>query len=91
MSSKPNDPQAEGSSRLERISVSYRKAQMVKNPHNISDPYVAGHPDALATGDENGKGESTGGVGGKTDIKTRESLTIKNIYNSNNEYNAGNA
>jgi len=91
MSGIPEDSSSQGQSRLEKNSVQYRKAQTTKNSYKTGKPYDAGHPDALSTGDEAGKGESIGGIGGKTDIKMRGTMVVKNKYNNNNEYNAGNA
>ena len=78
-------------SKLEDISAPFRKILIAKNDFNQNKPYVAGHPDALSTGDENGKGENNGEVGGATDIKVRKTLLTKNKYNRNKEYNAGTA
>lgn len=74
-------------SRLEDVSLAYRKKLIAKNAFDNNKPYVIGHPDALSTGDENGKGEVNGQVGSATDIKTRETLVAKNKFNRNKEYN----
>ena len=76
-------------SRLEDSSVVFRKNLIAKNEFDNNDQYTVGHPDALSTGDENGKGENNGDVGGATDIKMRKTLITKNRYNYNREYNAG--
>jgi hypothetical protein len=78
-------------SRLEDVSLPFRKSNVARNDYDNNDQYSAGHPDALSTGDENGKGEQNGQVGGTTDIKMRETLATKNKYNRNREYNAGTA
>jgi hypothetical protein len=78
-------------SRLEDISVPFRKIEIARNDYDNNDQYNAGHPDALSTGDEQGKGEVNGEVGGATDIKTRKVLMTKNKFNRNREYNAGTA
>lgn len=78
-------------SRLEDVNVPFRKANLARNDYNNNELYNAGHADALSTGDEKGKGEVNGQVGGATDIKTREKLMAKNKYNRNKEYNAGTA
>jgi len=78
-------------SRLEDVSLPFRKESIARNDYGSNDPYVAGHPDALSTGDEDGKGEVNGQVGGTTDIKTRECSIAKNKFNKNREYNAGTA
>ena len=76
-------------SRLEKTSAQYRDPLMAKNEFNLNDEYNVGHPDALSTGDEEGKGDVNGSVGGLTDIKTREKLVAKNKYGKNKEYNSG--
>jgi hypothetical protein len=78
-------------SRLEEVSVPYRKNLVAKNDYDNNRPYDAGNPDALSTGDEQGKGEMNGEVGGATDIKSRKALVAKNKFNRNREYNAGTA
>ena len=78
-------------SRLEDISLQFRTCTIAKNDYDNNDPYVAGNPDALSTGDEQGKGEFNGSVGSATDIKMRETLITKNKFGKNNEYNAGTA
>lgn len=78
-------------SRLEDISLPFRKREIARNDYDQNDFYNAGHPDALSTGDEDGKGEVNGQVGGATDIKKRGTLLTKNKYTKNREYNAGTA
>jgi len=78
-------------SRLEDISLPFRKDAIAKNDYDLNDPYNQGHADALSTGDEDGKGELNGEVGGATDIKTRKNLIAKNKFNQNREYNLGTA
>jgi hypothetical protein len=74
-------------SKLEEISVGYRKCEIAKNSYNNNDQYNAGNANALSTGDELGKGLQNGQIGGATDIKMRECLTAKNEFNKNKEYN----
>ena len=76
-------------SKLERISVEFREKNIARNDYDKNDKYELGHPDALADGDELGKGEFNGQVGGATDIKKRETLLTKNKYNPNRPYDAG--
>lgn len=78
-------------SRLIENSGEYREKNIVRNSYNNNDKYSVGHPNALSDGDELGKGELNGSVGSATDIKMRKSAKAKNMYNSNNEYNAGTA
>jgi hypothetical protein len=78
-------------SRLEDVSLQYRTCSVARNDYDNDDQYVAGHPDALSTGDALGKGESNGAVGSATDIKVRNTLMTKNKYNRDREYNSGSA
>jgi len=78
-------------SKLEDYSVGFRKTNIARNSYNINVEYTAGHPDALSTGDEQGKGEVSGQIGGATDIKERKKEIVKNKYNKDKEYYAGTA
>jgi hypothetical protein len=78
-------------SRLEIISKPFRDSAVVKNDYDKNDEYVQSHQDALSTGDELGKGENNGDVGGITDIKTRKSLMVKNKYKCGYVYDASTA
>ena len=73
-------------SRLQDISIQYRKREVARNDYDKNDEFGSGHENALSDGDEKGKGE-TDTIGGKTDIKQREIAATKNKYNLNNEYN----
>ena len=79
------------SSRLLENSPQYRDRHIARNTYEVNDTYNVSHPNALSDGDEWGKGLLNGQVGGATDIKSRQTAKAKNKYNSNNEYNAGNA
>jgi hypothetical protein len=74
-------------SRLEDVSLPFRKINIARNDYDNNDQYNVGHADALSTGDENGKGEVNGQVGSVTDIKQKEKLVAKNKFNRNREYN----
>lgn len=74
-------------SRLEEISVQFRKAQLNRNPYDKNNEFGASHPNALSDGDDKGKGENNGSVGSKTDISQRKLSEAKNKYNKNKEYN----
>ena len=76
-------------SNLEDTSKVFRDNSVVKNTYKTEDQYVAGHKNALSDGDEKGKGEKNSSVGSATDIKTRNTLSTKNTYNKNKEYDAG--
>jgi len=78
-------------SRLEGVSLPYRNCSIAKNDFDNDDQYSTGHPDALSTGDEDGKGELNGSIGGKTDIKVRNCEIAKNQYQQDRQYNAGTA
>jgi len=69
-------------------SQQYRERIVTKNTYKQDDQYVTGHKNALSDGDEWGKGEKNGNIGGATDIITRKSDLTKNKYNSNNQYDA---
>ncbi len=73
-------------SRLEDISEQYRKREIVRNSYDKEDVYAGTHENALSDGDEKGKGEKNGSVGGATDIKMREIAAAKNKYNTNRPY-----
>jgi hypothetical protein len=74
-------------SKLEGVSLPFRTCSVVRNDYNYNDEYNVGHPDALSTGDENGKGVVNEQAGGTTDIKVRECSIARNKYNNNNQYN----
>lgn len=79
-------------SRLEDLSVPFRNENVARNDYGNNNKYEAGHPDALSTGDEAGKGEVNGQVGGATDIKARSAAIAKNKFQKGGkEYNAGTA
>ena len=78
-------------SRLLDNSVEYREKLLAKNKYTKNDEYRASHADALSDGDEQGKGEKNGSIGGLTDIKQREALMAKNKYSFNDPYNDSNA
>lgn len=76
-------------SNLEKTSVEFRKKEVARNSYDNNDPYESGHANALSDGDELGKGEKNGQVGGATDIKARETAAAKNKYNIDRQYDAG--
>ena len=78
-------------SRLSQVNLQYRTCSIAKNDYDNNNAYSVTHSDALSNGDELGKGELNGIIGGATDIKTRETLIPKNKYNKNREYNASTA
>lgn len=78
-------------SRIEKRSKSTREALLAKNIFNTGSEYNVSHVNALSDGDEHGKGEKSGSIGGITDIKMRKTLLARNMYNSGSEYNASNA
>lgn len=74
-------------SKLEEVSLPFRNKLIASNDYDNNDQYVVSHADALSTGDEEGKGELNGKIGGLTDIKSRDAAIVKNKYNKNKEYN----
>jgi len=78
-------------SRLEDMSVAFRKREMTRNSYNSNDEYNISNPNALSDGDEKGKGELNDSVGGLTDIKTRQKSMVKNKYNANDQYDSSKA
>jgi hypothetical protein len=78
-------------SRLEDVSLQYRNCSIAKNEFADGDQYSTGHPDALSTGDEEGKGELNGSIGGKTDIAMRKCEISKNKFQQGKQYDASTA
>lgn len=52
---------AQAQSCLEIISIQERHDEIIRNDYNREEQYNAQHPDALATGDTQGKGTGAGG------------------------------
>ena len=78
-------------SRLEELNSEFRNQLIPKNTYNNNDTYTVSHPNALSDGDEFGKGEYNGSIGGKTDIDKRYTLLTKNIYSNENPYDSSKA
>ena len=78
-------------SRLLENSPQYRDTHIARNIFDKNDNYNVAHPNALSDGDEWGKGLLNGQVGGLTDIKSKERMLVKNMYNQNNPYDIENA
>ena len=74
-------------SRLLDNSDQFRDPLLAKNVHTNSDEYSVGHSRALSDGDEHGKG-ATDTIGNVTDIAKRQELEAKNMYTSNDPYDA---
>lgn len=76
-------------SKLEDMGNTFRPEQLVKSIYNSNNEYNAGNKNALSDGDEKGKNDNgSGEAGSATDIKTRETLLVKNKFNKNREYNS---
>ncbi len=90
---------------LTKLSEQYRNQNLVKNVYPVSDSdgYSANHPNALANGDDKGRGNSIyldvfgNDIGTRTDIhgngeaNTGRVNNLKtNTYSRDNEYSAGN-
>ena len=76
-------------SRLDEISKQYRDCTIVKNNFKCGSEYVIGHPNTMSDGDEWGKEENDGQVGGATDIKVRSCSIVRNPFNNDKQYCAG--
>ena len=74
-------------SKLEDISVSFRKREITRNTYDQNNEFNGSHPNALSDGDEKGKGDKGGSVGSATDIKMRKDAEARNKFNKNREYN----
>jgi hypothetical protein len=75
-------------SRLEDISLPFRKIEIARNEFDYNDEYTTGNPDELSP---IGKDTNNGETGSAVDIATRKNLVTKNKFNYNNEYNQGTA
>jgi len=81
-------------SRLLKNSGEFRDREFARNSSTLftpNDEYNVGHEHAKSDGDEKGKGENDGSIGGATDITKREQSAAKNIYNQNKPYDASRA
>jgi len=77
---------------LDKHSPELRRTNMSRNSYNDNDEYQIGHSRAISDGDEWGKDEFNGSVGGLTDIKTRERLVAKTQpFNMNRPYDSSTA
>lgn len=68
------------------FSNDFRNTNYARNTYFPASAYNVIHPNALATGDEKGKGEMNGMIGGKTDIITRNTNQARNFYNKDKIY-----
>lgn len=90
---------------LTSMSDKFRKQNLVKNVYPVSDSdgYSSNHPNALADGDDNGRGSAIyldvygKDIGTRTDImgngevNTGRINNLKtNLYGKDNEYSSGN-
>lgn len=78
-------------SRLLENSENFRIQNITRNIYDKEDTYNIGNSRALSDGDEFGKGLTAQGVGSATDIRKREELAAKSLYNKENPYNINNA
>jgi len=86
--------EAQQMNQLGKVGVTQRGALFPTNDYKPVDPYSATHPDALATGDAQGKGTGNDGLlnaydftaGNNTDVKERASEIAINFYKSQNPY-----
>jgi hypothetical protein len=75
-------------SRLEDISLPFRKCEVARNDFDYNDEYTTGNPEELSP---LGKDTNNGETGSTCDIKKRKELIAKNKFNPNREYYAGTA
>jgi hypothetical protein len=75
------------SDQLRTVAVDEREGKLfpINEYKPTSSEYGAGHPNALSTGDEKGKGENQT-IGGKTDISTRNALKGVNQFTESKPY-----
>jgi hypothetical protein len=81
-------------SRLLENGKAFRDKEIARNSSTLftsNDPYNVAHENALSDGDEKGKGENNGSIGGLTDITKRGQSEAKNMYNQNRPYDASRA
>jgi hypothetical protein len=71
---------------LEILAQKYRNEVLGPNIYKEDKNYSSRHKNALSDGDEKGKGENNGSVGGKTDINKRTESITKNKYNESKKY-----
>ena len=67
-------------SKLEGVSLPFETCSIAKNKYDDGNQYNTGNPDALSTGDVQGKGELNGVIGSCDDIKDRNCAITKNRY-----------
>jgi len=75
---------------LELIANKLRPEHLARNEYDPNDLYSSGHKNALSSGDEPGKGENEGKIGGLTDINTRKDNMGRNAYTDLNGYGVTN-
>lgn len=71
---------------LADFSVQFRTEEIARNKYSNNNQYTETSKDALSDGDELGKGELNGSIGGRTDIAERSKELAKNIFTVNNQY-----
>tara|TARA_R100001509_G_scaffold74965_1_gene41894 strand:+ start:449 stop:805 length:357 start_codon:yes stop_codon:yes gene_type:complete len=101
----PDYTQNKPGEKLTELAAKYRKQNLVKNVYPVSDSdgYSPNHPNALANGDDKGRGNANyldvfgEDIGTRTDIfgngeaNTGRNNNLKtNLFSKKNEYSAGN-
>jgi hypothetical protein len=71
---------------LFNYSNGFRNREAVRAKYKQTDEYRLGHPNAKSDGDELGKGENNGSIGGKTDVLQRKIAEARNYFTRNNPY-----
>jgi hypothetical protein len=67
-------------------STIFRNENLKRKQYGKNNEYSSSHPNALSDGDEFGKGERNGQIGGATDIVMRAKLLKFNKYGKDNAY-----
>lgn len=73
--------------KISREVAAKEKARLLnKNEYGDENGYGPGHPNALATGDEKGKGGSGSNVGSSIDMKQKALHLARNQYSDGKPY-----
>ena len=73
-------------SQIKSISDKFREEALARNEYKSLNTYSSNHPNALSDGDELGKGENNGKIGGITDINSRIDGINRNFFSDSKTY-----
>jgi hypothetical protein len=73
---------------VKQIADELRDPMLATNEYQANNAFGVNHPNALADGDDKGKGENNGLIGSLTDRAERARQTAINKFNSANTYKA---